>query len=78
MSGTLVEQVRRLRTWAGVLDGHRVCASTWESTDVRPCKPSECRVRAFTSDLLVLPAKEEESIWLSGLVFYVTPVCRCC
>ena len=73
VSGRLVEQVRRLRTWAGVLDGQRVCASIWESTDVCPCEPSECRVHAFTSDLLYLPAEEKEGTWLSVLVLYVSP-----
>jgi len=78
VSGRLVEQVRRLRTWAGVLDGQRVCVSTWESTGVHSCEPIKCGVLAFTSDLLSLPAEEETGTWWAVQVFYANPECWCC
>ena len=33
---------------------------------------------ATTSDLLSLPAEEEEGTWPSVFMLYVSPVCRCC
>ena len=67
--------------WAGVLGGQRGCAGTQgihECACVCACEPEECYVCACTSDLLSLPAQEEKETWLSVLVFYVSPVRRCC
>lgn len=35
-------------------------------------------VYALISEFLSLPAKKEENTWLSILMFYVSPLSRCC
>lgn len=42
------------------------------------CEPGEFCVCTWSGDLLPLLAQEEEGTWLSVLVFYVSPVCKCC
>lgn len=65
MNGRFVGQPRRLRTWAGVLDGQSICTTALESTDEWCCAHRECQVCAFTSDLLSLPVKKEGALgWL--------------
>lgn len=62
-----------------VLNQQKSHASTWEICKcASACEPRVSCVCACTSDLLPLSAEEEEGAWLSGVVFYVSAVCRCC
>ena len=66
-----LRQVRGLGSRRGYwADRGRECA--------RACASLESRVCACTSDLLSLPAQEEEGTWLPVLVLNVGPVCRYC
>lgn len=40
--------------------------------------PESGEACAFTIDLQFSPAQEEQGTWLSVLVFYASPVRRCC
>ena len=56
---------------AGVPSGQMGLASTRGNHKCAcVCEPGECHTCAYTSDLLPLPAQQEEETWLSVLVFY--------
>ena len=76
-SGSM-NQVRGPGVCAGGLGRQRGCAGAQGIHKcMRACEPRECRVCACTSEVLLLPAEEEERD-LSVFMFYASPVCRYC
>lgn len=63
-----VEQFIGPRTWAGVLDRQGGCASTWGSANASAPVTQKC----------LKQLKSRKGTRLSLLMFYVSPVHRCC